>query len=261
MWSLSASAGSMRWESHHCEEFNDSPKDHGTARSLSPTVPSPPHARILRFGTFLYSSSLPQGGKGEKKRRKKVRTVIQTFLMHFAEWQCNHHLLHFQIFIPENMSRGGNAKPLGWEMGFFSMIGSTSWQVFDQFNIFPKFSYSLQGGQDLSFFSYLKANKSKHWGFKTIFNVLYHDLLSYHSSVLYNVTASSTSDCILTPQKARICNRVLSLDMWSKYQQDRPKKAPIKFCSFSCILQKAIMKHFLTKGGTFTYRQLSDQRI
>lgn len=77
-------------------------------------------------------------GKG-RKEEKNLRTVMQTFFTHFAVWQFNHHLLHFQIFITKNMSGRGNAKPLGCEMGPSSMLDSTSWQVFDQFTIFPDF--------------------------------------------------------------------------------------------------------------------------
>lgn len=147
------------------------------------------------------------------------------------------------------MSGGGNAKPLGCEKGPSSMLGSTSWQVFDQFSIFPDFHIRPRGGQNLSFFSYPKANKFKHWGFKTMFNDLHNDFLSYHFSVLYNVTASSTSDCILTPQKARICNRVLSLDMWSKYQQERSKKASIRVLLLQFHPSKSHNEIFSNKVG------------
>ena len=53
--------------------------DHRAARQRPLTVPSPPQARIRRFGTFLYSSSLARTGKRKKGQGGKSEQWCRHF--------------------------------------------------------------------------------------------------------------------------------------------------------------------------------------
>lgn len=106
MWgTLYGSAGIARWETHNRKEFNLL----ATTTGLPGTshLPSHPRRRPGSAGLALFCTAPAWPGEGKgKKGEKEVRTMMQALCTHFAVWQFNCHLLHFQIFITKCVAGG-----------------------------------------------------------------------------------------------------------------------------------------------------------
>lgn len=185
---------------------------------------------------------------------------MQIFLMHFAEWQCNHHLLHFQLFITKNMRGGGNAKPLGCEKGPSSMLGSTSWQVFDQFSIFPDFHIPPR---EVKIFHFSLNLKQTNLNTEVLKQYLMFFIMTFWATISQSCIMWQLLQLLTVFLHHRRQEYVIEFFLWIcdlNINRRDQKKHPLKSCSFSFILQRSIIYYFLTKGGTLTCRELSDQR-